>query len=226
MNAASTKLEEPDHEAALGEEERKRDAKRTAERLMGRIPPWTPEELSKMAERHCELTDHMVEILEEAGGRLKRLELDRRMIERWGICYEEAMVPAQLSGMVSDYDYDDTVFLTDYPDKPTEAQGYLVLRDCKVLGIEKAIDNDSVFTPLAEPGVFTLDAFMKLSRRSKRVNRKTPEVSACIKRYADGSATIEEVVECLERAVDRQVEEELNPELAPAGASPAPAAHA
>ena len=226
MNAASAKLEEPDHEAVLSKEEAMREAERMIEEIREWVASRTPEEWSKVAERHCELTDRMVEILEEAGGRLKRLELDRRMIERWGICYEEAMVPAQLSGMVSDYDYDDTVFLTDYPDKPTAAQGYLVLRDCKVLGIEKAIDNDSLFTPLADPGVFTLWTFLKFSRKSKRVNRKTPEVSACIKRYADGSATIEEVVECLERAVDRQVEEELNPELAPAGASPAPAAHA
>ena len=215
MNAASVKLEEPDGKEAAPDEEYNYE-----------LDYMTPEALSDEAERDCELTDHMVEILEEAGGRLKRLELDRRMIERWGICYEEAMVPAQLSGMVSDYDYDDTVFLRDDPDKPTEDRGYLTLEDLKVLGIRKYIDNDSLFTPLAEPGVFTLWTFLKLSRKSKRVNRKTPEVSACIKRYADGSATIEEVVECLERAVDRQVEEELNPELAPAGASPAPAAPA
>ncbi len=215
MNAASAKLEEPDHEAVLREEERS-SAEIAAEICRGGMTSWTPEMWSEMAERDCELTDHMVEILEEAGGRLKRLELDRRMIERWGICYDEAMVQAQLSGMVSDYDYDDTVFLTDDPDLPTETQGYLVLRDCKVLGIRKSVNHHSLFTPLAEPGTFTLEEFMKLSERSKRVNRKTPEVSACIKRYADGSATIGEVVECLERAVDRQVEEELNPELAAA----------
>ena len=60
---------------------------------------------------------------------------------------------------------------------------------------------------MEEPGVFTLENVVKLNKRSKWANRKTPEVSACIKRYADGSTTIGEVVDCLEMAVDRQVEE-------------------
>ena len=216
MNAASSKLEEPDTREAARDEEYDYE-----------LDPTTPEALSDEAERDCEFTDRVVTILREAGGKLKRLELERRMMERWDLDYNSyVMAAAQESGFVSDNDYDDTVFLTDDPDLPTETQGYLVLRDCKVLGIRRHVNHKSTFTPLAEPGTFTLEEFMKLSERSKRVNRKTPEVSACIKRYADGIATIGEVVECLERAVDRQVEEELNPELAPAGASPAPAAHA